>query len=78
VQVGAAGGSVPFGFGCGPDEATFTTSNWGTLAELRAVLELARRGEIQWDVEALPLAEVNTALARLRRGEVRGRLVLVP
>jgi D-arabinose 1-dehydrogenase-like Zn-dependent alcohol dehydrogenase len=29
-------------------------------------------------IEVLPLTSANEALARLRRGEVRGALVLVP
>jgi alcohol dehydrogenase, propanol-preferring len=78
VQIGEAGGSVPFGLGVGPDEAVFTTVIWGSLEDLKAVLNCARRGALQWDVEALPLAEANSALKRLRQGEVRGRLVLVP
>ena len=78
VQIGEAGGSAPFGLGRVPNEAVFTTSIWGSIEELNAVLDCARRGDLQWDVEALPLAEANTALKRLRQGEVRGRLVLVP
>jgi propanol-preferring alcohol dehydrogenase len=78
VQVGDGGGRVPFGLGTSPDEAVLTTSIWGSRRDLEAVLACARRGDVEWDVEALPLAEANTALARLRQGDVRGRLVLVP
>jgi D-arabinose 1-dehydrogenase-like Zn-dependent alcohol dehydrogenase len=42
------------------------------------VLEHARRGELQWHVDALPLEHANEALERLRRGDVLGRLVLTP
>ncbi len=41
-------------------------------------LALAPRVPVRTHVEALPLAEATTALARLRAGEVRGALVLVP
>jgi propanol-preferring alcohol dehydrogenase len=78
MQIGEAGGSVPFGFGCGANEAFFTTSIWGSIDELRAVVDCARNGDLQWDVEALSLADVNTALNRLREGDVRGRFVVVP
>jgi D-arabinose 1-dehydrogenase-like Zn-dependent alcohol dehydrogenase len=33
---------------------------------------------VRTHVEALPLSEATTALARLRAGDVRGALVLVP
>jgi len=61
-----------------PHEAHFTTSIWGSRSDLEAVLDLARRGAIQWHVETLPLERANEALERVRRGEVRGRLVLTP
>jgi propanol-preferring alcohol dehydrogenase len=61
-----------------PFEATLTTSSWGSLAELREVLAHARRDELDWEVEPLPLERVNEALERVRRGDVAGRLVLVP
>jgi propanol-preferring alcohol dehydrogenase len=79
VQVGEAGGRVPFGFAADvPWEATFTTSVWGSLRELRAVVELAQAHELCWDVDAVPLEGANAALDRVRRGEVAGRLVLTP
>lgn len=78
VQVGAAGGHLPFGFDTVPSEAHLTTSVWGSMRELSEVVDLARQGKITWHVETLPLAQVNEALRRVRRGQVRGRLVLVP
>jgi propanol-preferring alcohol dehydrogenase len=41
-------------------------------------LRLAPRVPVRTEVETLPLAEANAALSRLRRGEVRGALVLLP
>jgi propanol-preferring alcohol dehydrogenase len=41
-------------------------------------LALAPRLPVRTEVEALPLAQANEALARLRAGDVRGALVLVP
>jgi alcohol dehydrogenase, propanol-preferring len=78
VLVGEAGGTLSFSFGTVPFEASFTTSAWGSQADLAAVHRLARRGEIEWDVETLPLEQANDALERLRNGDVRGRLVLTP
>jgi alcohol dehydrogenase, propanol-preferring len=78
MVVGEAGGRLPFGFGAVPHEAHLTTSVWGSHRDLAAVVELARAGALRWEVEVLPLHRVNEALERLRRGQVRGRLVLTP
>jgi propanol-preferring alcohol dehydrogenase len=42
------------------------------------LLALAPRVPIRTQVEAFPLEQANEALAKLRRGDVRGALVLVP
>jgi propanol-preferring alcohol dehydrogenase len=76
--VGEAGGALPFGFERVPVEASLTTTAWGSLADLREVVRLARRGRLQWEVERMALAEANGALERLAGGGVEGRLVLVP
>ena len=78
VQVGAAGGRLAFGLGAVPYEAHFTTSVMGSRDDLVAVLAHARRGEMDWSVETLPLERANESLERLRRGDVLGRLVLTP
>ncbi len=41
-------------------------------------MELAGRSALDTSVEVMPLASANEALARLRRGAVRGAIVLVP
>jgi propanol-preferring alcohol dehydrogenase len=43
-----------------------------------AFLALAPRVPVRTEVETLPLAQANEALAKLRGGQVRGALVLVP
>jgi alcohol dehydrogenase, propanol-preferring len=78
MLVGEAGGTVPFGFGAVDHEVTMTTSIWGSQADLAAVLDLARAGRLQWEVEEFPLDQVNEALSRLRHGEIAGRAVLRP
>ncbi len=78
MVVGEAGGRVPFGFSLLPYEAHLTSSVWGSYQDLRAVLGMAQRGELTWDVEPMPLAEANEALSRLRNGEAAGRIVLIP
>jgi propanol-preferring alcohol dehydrogenase len=41
-------------------------------------LRIAPQVPVRTEVEALPLDQANAALSRLRHGEVRGALVLVP
>jgi len=41
-------------------------------------LELVSGIPLQTTVESVPLAEANSALAKLRAGDVRGALVVVP
>lgn len=79
VAVGLAGGRIPFGFAAVPHEARFLTSVWGSRAQLDELLALARRepGIVQ-PVETLPLDQAQLAHDRLRAGDVRGRIVLVP
>ncbi len=75
--VGLAGGTVPFGFGAVPLEATFVASVWGSRAQMDELLDLARREPtVVAPVEVLPLASAEEAHQRLRAGDVRGRLVL--
>jgi alcohol dehydrogenase, propanol-preferring len=78
VQIGIGGGRVPFGIQAVPWESTFTTCLFGSRSELADVVELARRGDLDWHVEALPLERANEAIDRLRGGDVLGRLALVP
>jgi propanol-preferring alcohol dehydrogenase len=78
VLVGEAGGTIPFGFESPAIEAWLTTAAWGTADELREVVRLARRDRLRWDVETMPLEDAAAAHARLRAGDVEGRLVLVP
>jgi propanol-preferring alcohol dehydrogenase len=50
----------------------------GTREDMRNILALAAAGQVRCHVAARPLADVNDALERLRRGQVAGRIVLVP
>ena len=78
VLIGEAGGSLAFGFDRIPIESWLTTVAWGSHDDLRRVVGLARGGQLEWDVEAMPMAEAAAAHALLRAGKVTGRLVLVP
>ncbi len=78
VQDGEGGGVVSFGHSVAPLEATFRTSISGSREDAIQVLDLARSGQITWEVESVPLQQINDAIARLRRGDVISRLVIVP
>ncbi|MEO8251798.1 MAG: alcohol dehydrogenase catalytic domain-containing protein [Chloroflexota bacterium] len=76
--VGEGGGTFEFSFDRVPVEASLTTTAWGSLADLRDVVRLGRRGRMRWEVERMPLRKARSAHDRLLAGQVKGRLVLVP
>ena len=76
LVVGLAGGRLEFGVGVIPSEAVLTSSIWGSLAELHELLDFVRREGVAHMVETMPLDDAQEALNRLRRGEIRGRVVL--
>lgn len=76
VVVGLAGGRVEYGVGVIPSEAVITSSIWGSLAELKELLEFVKTQGVEHLVETMPLDDAQEALERLRRGDVRGRVVL--
>jgi propanol-preferring alcohol dehydrogenase len=49
-----------------------------TRRDAHELLALATRLDLHAEVETLPLGKANTALARLKAGQVRGALVLLP
>ncbi len=51
---------------------------WGTRPELAEVVALARSGALRVETEQFPLSAAAEAFDRLRKGQVRGRAVLVP
>jgi propanol-preferring alcohol dehydrogenase len=77
-MVGEAGGRFEFSFDHVPVESSITTTAWGSLADLREVVRLARRGRVRWTVERMPLSEAAAAHDKLAEGRVAGRIVLVP
>ena len=78
LLIGEAGGRISLGIGEPALESWFTTVAWGSREDLRAVVQLASRRRLRWEVEPIPLREVAVAHERLRAGDVPGRLVLVP
>ena len=79
VLAGIGGGSIEFAWNpLVGSEVTYRTVQWGTPAELRDVLDLARQGRLSVDVEPVDLADLPATLERLDVGEVEGRAVAVP
>jgi len=78
VIIGLAMGTLPVNFFALPYGAEVATSYWGTVSELMELVALARAGKIRVDVEAFSLDRAPEAYERLRRGEIRGRAVVVP
>jgi uncharacterized zinc-type alcohol dehydrogenase-like protein len=58
------------------NERSVCASNVGGRATMIEMLEFAARAGVRPTVEAVPLSDVNRAIARLREGKVRYRVVL--
>lgn len=76
--VGVGGGTLPVGFFRTANEVSVQTMNWGSLPELREVLTLAALGKLTPLVTTYSLDEAPEVYARLHRGEIEGRAVIVP
>ncbi len=77
MLVGEGGGHARFDFDA-PLESWVTTTAWASMADLRAVVSMARQGLLDWAVESVPLRQATAALDRVARGAIVGRIVLVP
>jgi alcohol dehydrogenase, propanol-preferring len=78
VIIGLALGTLPVSFFELPYGAEVATSYWGTITELMELVELARSQRIRLEVEKFTLDQAPEVYAKLRRGEIRGRAVIVP
>ena len=59
-------------------EARIQASSVGTRQDMRELLAMAAAGKVRCEVATRPLTKVNEVLEEMRRGKVRGRIVLVP
>ena len=59
-------------------EVRIRASAVGTRQDLREVLAMAAAGKLRCQVVARPLVQANEALDELRKGQVSGRIVLIP
>ena len=78
IVIGLFGGRIPFGLGAVPHEAHFLSSIWGSRDELGELIDLAQRERLEYTIERMPLDRAQEAHDLVRRGEARGRIVLVP
>lgn len=77
VVVGLWGGRIEFGVGVLPSETVLTTSIWGSLGELKELLEFAQNHPLHHAVEPMPFEQAQHAHDLLRAGSIKGRAVLV-
>jgi propanol-preferring alcohol dehydrogenase len=78
VIIGLADGTLDLSFFTIPYGAQVATSYWGTLPELMELVALARAKKVKLEVETYPLAQAVAVYDKLRRGEIKGRAVIVP
>jgi alcohol dehydrogenase, propanol-preferring len=80
VEVGLAGGEVPFGMLTFMQRMlTITGSYVGSLAEMKELMALVKAGKVPpIPVAARPLDQANAVLSDLRAGKILGRVVLHP
>ena len=79
-QVGLAGGTARLkALESARFEVGFECTLWGTLKELREVVALVEDGRLALgETETAPLDRINDVYARLKRGEVSGRVIMTP
>ncbi len=76
--VGIAGGALRVGIMTTAWDVSVRAPYWGSRAELIEVIELARRGQINVEVQRFSLDEAPHAYELLHEGKIRGRAVIVP
>ena len=67
--VGIGGGELPVGFGSTAFDVSVRAPYWGSRSELVEVLELARRGQVNVEVETFRLDEAPRAYELLHEGK---------
>ncbi len=84
IQATKPGGIIITGVNIDPGRFPFATektligSLLGTRRQMQQVIDLAAAGRIHVVHERQPLEAANETLARLKRGEIRARAILVP
>jgi alcohol dehydrogenase, propanol-preferring len=76
--VGIGGGVASVGFGVTGYDVSVKSPYWGSRSELIEVLDMARRGQIEVEIEQYSIDDGPVAYERLAGGKIRGRAVIVP
>lgn len=76
--IGLSGGHYPIAFGTVPLGANVSIPYWGSEVELIEVIALARQGKINIEVETYPLDQALEVYDKMRKGQLKGRAVLIP
>ena len=76
--VGIGGGSFNWNFFSVPYEVNFSSTYWGTLADLHEVVAMYKAGQIVPSVERYTLDNALAAYQKMMAGELSGRAVIVP
>lgn len=76
VQVGTGHGSVPFGRDHIKPGVSLVQSRGGSMADLEAVVELARSGAVRVQIERVGLEDTGAAYASLEAGRLPARAVV--
>jgi propanol-preferring alcohol dehydrogenase len=78
VVLGAGQGLLPYSFLAFSHEVAVTSSTWGALPELEELITLAGTGSVRPITETYRLEEINEVFAKMEKGEITGRAVIVP
>lgn len=76
--VGIGGGTMTLGFGAIAYDAAVRIPYWGSRSELIEVLDLARAGKINVEIQTYSLDDGPKAYEDLAASVIRGRAVIVP
>ncbi len=76
--IGITREALPWAFADVPYEMSVASTLWGSLGELREVVDLTQRGLIQPTIERYTLDGAMDAYKRLEHGELHARAVVVP
>lgn len=78
VIIGVGNAALPVGFRSTPYGTSVRTSHWGTLLELKELVDLAKIGVLRVEIETFSLDEAPRVYEKLRAGLLRGRAVIIP
>lgn len=59
-------------------EQVYAASLWGSLKDLKEVVEIAKQKQLSWDIKKFKLTSINSAIRELREGMIEGRAVIEP